>query len=725
MKTRVLPIPIGLNRCSALQSLQFSDLASEALNALMDGSYGPAVFPDLERLSITSNILEWPADPESEEAKMFLCSRSSNLKHLALWGVGFRHLPSCVDQFAQLEKLEYYLPLNHDSFQLANFSQTVGKLITVLEAIGTESSDWDKLVTQFPNLKSLEVMAQSAFELPFPGSELSKLQDLEELTMTSFPLTGQLPSDFFDKLAQLKVLRLAENALSGPLPTYGWQNLQVVDLAGNQFSDWPYLYSPGAKNLVELTLNGNPLQSIPNDETFSEMTKLRKFMAAYAPNLRVRLPTFWANGSHKLRSFSADGSGFVGTLPSSIASPYLKILSVPDNDLCGPLPEVSGAMSLLLLNLAGNQFSGSMPISWGQNLIIEHLFLVQRNLLQGTLPDPFLHPHSAAHTINLQDNYLTGPFPNMSDYHSLTTLYANGVNMTIAWCAANPDWRNSVTCSLQLEPSICRCTAFWEACQVDFLDAGCEAAPDGLVPIGTAPPDTPFEVTPIIPSSITCATPPESGPAPPVASSQPTTRVPPPPPSCPLPSPGPTFFCVAGTWTSTDSVTQPTLVIPSGSTVVIGGNLTLSGGISFNGLDSQLTVNGCIYLGDGNEVTIELTKEELKQLEKEGKVSKTLLTYNGADCTGGSDLTGTKVIATKGSGSEKCRKLNASNSGSTPATLVVAFTVDSGSCNTKWIILGSVLGGVIVLAVIGVVLIVTFSSKAKALIRPFSTRKTV
>jgi hypothetical protein len=152
--------------------------------------------------------------------------------------------------------------------------------------------------------------------------------------------------------------------------------------------------------------------------------------------------------------------------------------------------------------------------------------------------------------------------------------------------------------------------------------------------------------------------------------------------------------------------------------VIVLGNLTVSQGLTFDGLSSQIVVNGCVILGD-NQVTIELTEEELQQLARQG-LTKTLLTATASECEGSTDFTGTKITVNSNSKAQKCKKVKALNSGSTSSSLVVAFSLDSSSCNTKWIILGSVLGGAIVLAVIAMVLLVTFNKKVRECVRPYS-----
>jgi alpha-tubulin suppressor-like RCC1 family protein len=216
-------------------------------------------------------------------------------------------------------------------------------------------------------------------------------------------------------------------------------------------------------------------------------------------------------------------------------------------------------------------------------------------------------------------------------------------------------------------------------------------------------------------------------PEPPVEALPPTAA-----PESPPPSPMPaasicsviaptagTWTCLDGQWTSIGSVTGGSVTIP-GSQVVVNGNLTIRGDVTFTGLDSSITVfNGCVIVT--GTLKVNLAPAELEQLSKEaGSMRSLSLISQNSSCA---SLSSIEVSGIKSG--KSCRKLRSAttsenNFGST-RTLVAAFKVDSSPCNVTWIILGCVLGGVLLLIVI-VTLVVTYSSKAKAFVRPFQAR---
>jgi hypothetical protein len=598
----------------------------------------------------------------------------------------FKSFPPCVSQFTQLESLN----LNSISFgsdglyQLSNFTSNLKSLDVNPGALGISSSDdsgWQKLASQFRNLTSLTVQTASVVA-PLPAAELAQLTKLETLELYNMVFTGEIPEDFLENFSNLTYFRVSGNQLTGTIPTRGWQNLREVRFDHNFFTEWPYLEAPGAPNLQTLQISQNPfLASVPNDGVFSSMTALREIQAHGLPSMKSPLPVFWATGQHKLRIFFAANTLFQGTLPPSIASPYLYTLVLSRAALCGPLPEIAAPMTLDQLHIARNHLSGNIPESWGSNLTILESLLIDRNLLQGTVPERIVRPGSLVQELALTYNYFSGPLPNVS-YPSLEYFSADGTNMTWDFCAQDPSIPRDAECLFSLTPSMCSCPSFFETC-FNMTDA-CDTVPIQFAPEGSASPIPP--PTPIEPPTFVCTTP-SASPDPPVRA----------PASCPQPSPGPLFQCVGGIWKSTGSVTQPDLVIP-GVIVVVEGNLTVTDGVTFNGIDSQLLVNGCIFLGD-NQVTVELTKEELELLAKEGKLPKTLITsLVENNCIGSSDLSQTTVNVKKGTGSKGCRKVKAKNSGSSKSTLQVVFEIDNSTCNMI-IIIPSVIGAVIVLGV--------------------------
>jgi hypothetical protein len=155
---------------------------------------------------------------------------------------------------------------------------------------------------------------------------------------------------------------------------------------------------------------------------------------------------------------------------------------------------------------------------------------------------------------------------------------------------------------------------------------------------------------------------------------------------------------------------------------VVNGNVSVDGSSTIqiyvpdSDSSSALVVHGCAFI-DGT-ILVELTETQLTQIGRNGGSRQVDLV--SADC---GNSRGTTFVAT---GAKSCRKLKSAaveqqdgESGS--FTLAATFKVDSSKCNTWWIILVSVLGGVVLLVII-VVLLAIFTP-LKAVFRPFTKRK--
>jgi hypothetical protein len=155
----------------------------------------------------------------------------------------------------------------------------------------------------------------------------------------------------------------------------------------------------------------------------------------------------------------------------------------------------------------------------------------------------------------------------------------------------------------------------------------------------------------------------------------------------------------------------PTLSVTS-PIQVESGHLDIAADLRFAGLDSSISaVNGCITVG--GVVKLDLTDDDLKRLQK-GRTEYTLVSQ---DISCPNSLAGVRLQT---SGTNGCKKLKSSASPNTSnARLSTLLEVDSSSCNTRWIILGSVLGGVILLFVIAVVIFTQCRPVTKA-VAPFA-----
>jgi hypothetical protein len=147
--------------------------------------------------------------------------------------------------------------------------------------------------------------------------------------------------------------------------------------------------------------------------------------------------------------------------------------------------------------------------------------------------------------------------------------------------------------------------------------------------------------------------------------------------------------------------------------------LTVSGTVVLSGLGSSITIEGgCASINGGVEV--QLTPEELEEISKESGSSRQVeLIYQSSSCPS----LAVSVSASKNG--KSCRKVDSTSTSNqedgSKTTLVALFKVTSSGCNVKWIILGCVLGGVLLLVLI-FLLLATFNTKVKTLVRPFWAR---
>lgn len=184
---------------------------------------------------------------------------------------------------------------------------------------------------------------------------------------------------------------------------------------------------------------------------------------------------------------------------------------------------------------------------------------------------------------------------------------------------------------------------------------------------------------------------------------------------CPNP-PYPTgFHCVDGVIVAIGNVNTTELVLPpSTGVILVGGNLTVSGPISFSGTGSTLAVTGCV---DAKEVVIDLTQE--KDPTKGLPSTSILLVSQGNECS--TSLLNAQVSVNS---PHTCKTVNVKVDGdqSSNSALSVFFEVNTSKCKTKWIILGTVLGAIVLILVV-LMIIFSVSSRARAFVRPFSKRR--
>lgn len=371
------------------------------------------------------------------------------------------------------------------------------------------------------------------------------------------------------------------------------------------------------------------------------------------------------------------GSVFAGLPDTSTSSTYTLLLQ--NTNLSDALPaDLCTQNAYLVLNLGSTLLNGPIPDAW-QTCHIRSLAIANCPKLVSSIP-PALLNNTFITAFTATNTPLYGEMPLISD--KLTTLFLDGTN--IEFCdgspgatAFTPVWAGS-SCVLS-NSTACSCIATYLPCTV--LQCPVPAMPS-----------TPIVLFPPAPS------PSASTPTGCAENSRPS---------------GGDFTCIGGVWTASSvSANATTLVIPPGAgTVVVTGNVG-STSIVLQGVGTSIEVAGC-----ASNLTTIVVEVDPSQAETAGKTLQTLITTNSANCSG--DLSNV-TINTK-STKDGCKKLSAQkvllDGGS---TLGAYFSVDSSRCKIWWIILVSVICGLILVAVIVVVLLAIFCKPFRQKIRPYS-----
>jgi hypothetical protein len=599
-------------------------------------------------------------------------------------------LPACLLSFHQLhtisiyamsistESLEY-LPTNLRSLSLLGITRIKTRTLNFVP-------DWNRLVTDLPLLEELNFESNHIIST-FP-SEFMRLGKLQTLNLKQNGFYGTIPEPFFAAIPTLQVLHLSNNLMSGTIPWYGLQNVTSLQLRNNSFSAWPSLYGSPTK-LEEISVNLNKLQSFPNDASFASSHNLRIMDVGHNLNLGGPLPHVWGPSHPLISSIDLSSCAFSGTIPSPISASRLNIFTLANNQLCGPLPEVSSSkVQTKALNFFFNSLSGPIPSSWANYSIFSTMDL-SRNLLNGVIPTHSFISQTGKRWLNillLHHNDFTGRVFNMNDFKLLGILNLDYTSMEA--CTADPNFSATppVVCSMIGTPQdVCECSS-WYPC--DERISHCAGTPSA-VPTTSAPIHVPT-------FSSQCVLPPNR----PMAN---------PPLSCPQPIPN-GFYCVNGQMVSFGTITAPIITFPPNSGVIqVNGSLNIDT-ITFNGIDSVLHVNGCVNVPGG--IIIELNDD--KNSEKTKQPITLIIQNEGCP----SSLSDVKVTVKE---VKSCKKTSVKTDTSTSSQLNVLFKIDSLACNTKWIILGSTLGAVLVILVV-LILVFSLSESARAWVRPHSKR---
>jgi Leucine-rich repeat (LRR) protein len=229
--------------------------------------------------------------------------------------------------------------------------------------------------------------------------EMGLLLDLKDLNLFGNELRGSIP-DSMKNLRALEVLILHDNDLDGTLPHWitSLTNLKILNLAENKFrGELPEKMGATLKSLETLVLENNIFSG-----TLDPLLNAKGLTALYL-----------------------GGNDFDGPLDTDLFVSWVKIeiMDISDNRLSGKLPShLFIKDDLLVVDLHGNQFSGTLPRLTEEGASLEFLALHNNNLT-GPIGAQFVGLDKLAH-LDLSQNLFNGDMPTLiGEMKSLKYLY--------------------------------------------------------------------------------------------------------------------------------------------------------------------------------------------------------------------------------------------------------------------------------------------------------------
>ncbi|KAG5526199.1 hypothetical protein RHGRI_032468 [Rhododendron griersonianum] len=320
---------------------------------------------------------------------------------------------------------------------LLNFKTSLSKSPT--NAFATWVPDQKPLcnftgITCNPNQMVTEInLSQQNLSGTLPFDSICSLQSLEKISLGSNTLFGSITEEV-SNCTNLKYLDLGWNSFVGKVPDLSsLTQLKYLNLNRSGFSgQFPWKSLENLTNLEFLSLGDNPFDKNPFP---LEVLNLEKLYWLYLTNCSIegKIPEGIGNLT-LLQNLELSCNSLVGEIPEGITklknlwqlelySNYLVgkfpigfrnltnliYFDASTNSLEGDLSEIKYLVNLVSLQLFENQFSGEIPVEFGEFKFLQNLSLYKNKLI-GSLPQK-IGSHSGLEFIDVSENSLTGPIP--------------------------------------------------------------------------------------------------------------------------------------------------------------------------------------------------------------------------------------------------------------------------------------------------------------------------
>lgn len=544
-------------------------------------------------------------------------------------------------------------------------------------------------------------ISNTSMQGTIPSTLLSGLTDMRSINfrVSNTQISGSIPPLLFNNTwsAGLStainfVLDLSNNDLTGTIPANVFTSSMArntsfgeisILLGGNKLDGSippSLLYIPADGNVEKKSVWNEKRSDQLLQREASASASLTSTLAAslIKPTISLKLTV---NLSWNLLEGTIPGNLLDNVLGAPSTNALALSIYLQNNRFAGIIPEAFVAAIpqnlnyRFVLNVSNNEISGLPPATCWSSMPMSYYF--SNNFLEGLINPAWKDCPFTVLDVS-RNNKLSGTLHPQFFNSSLLSLVASRTNLT----GGVPVFVASKVTKIDLsDTDIDFCGTPWDASRWTagkadtclLYDTSACTCPTSYTRCSTS--CNPVSPTPIAP----CAN---------------------------APKLGPEFICVNGVWVA-PSTNVTVLILPSTSgTVIVNGNVS-SSSIVFNSLGSTLIIGGCP--DNLTSVEIELTPVEVEKLGG-SKTFQNLITFSNSSCS--IDLNDV-ALSTKVNGGCKTVKADklVSDDGK---TLGAYFVLDSSRCNTWWIILVSVIAGVIVLGLVAVVIVGIILKNRKA-----------
>ncbi|XP_070681427.1 probable LRR receptor-like serine/threonine-protein kinase At3g47570 isoform X1 [Malus domestica] len=241
-----------------------------------------------------------------------------------------------------------------------------------------------------PHLGNLSFLVElglenNSFHGPLP-QELSRLRRLKVINLGNNGFMGTIPS-WFGSFAKLQTIKLYGNGFSGFIPAaiFNLSALETINLGRNQLSGSIPREIGNLTMVKGIYLDDNKFEELPNE--MGSLVQLEElFVQSNALTASALVPVF---NISSLTILNLYGNNMSGSLPNNICEHLssIRIFNFSGNQLDGLIPsKLWQCKELREILLYSNNFRGSIPKSLG-NLTYLTKIILGENHLTGTIPD--------------------------------------------------------------------------------------------------------------------------------------------------------------------------------------------------------------------------------------------------------------------------------------------------------------------------------------------------